>query len=316
MIYIPNDGLDPAWNQAFEECAFELPTHDDLLLVWRNAPAVICGRYQNIFQEVHLPTAVAEGIHLVRRITGGGCVYHDPGNVNYALITDATQSGYDRPLCQMLEALRAIGVPAERSGSSALAIEGCKISGSAQRVSKGRLLHHGTLLFDANLQRLRRLANGHSACYTSKAIRSEPAPVGNIRDFLVDHTLDVETFCRRLIGALAPDETRPADFAAHATQLAEEKYRSWSWTFAPSPRFTFSRSCDFTATPCRSPTRRSKAFCGICASSAQDWTARASAPRWKGCGWSRNPSGTSWRHSFRISNGRHFCSTACFDQKG
>lgn len=245
MIYIPNDGLDPAWNQAFEECAFELPTHDDLLLVWRNAPAVICGRYQNIFQEVHLPTAVAEGIHLVRRITGGGCVYHDPGNVNYALITDATQSGYDLPLCQMLEALRAIGIPAERSGSSALAIEGCKISGSAQRVSKGRLLHHGTLLFDANLQRLRRLANGHSACYTSKAIRSEPAPVGNIRDFLVDHTLDVETFCRRLIDALAPDETRPADFAAHATQLAEEKYRSWSWTFAPSPRFTFSRSCDF-----------------------------------------------------------------------
>lgn len=245
MIYIPNDSLDPAYNQAFEECAFSMDTHEELLLVWRNRPSVICGRYQNFYQEVHLPTAAARDVQLVRRTTGGGSVYHDPGNVNYTLITDAEEIGYDAVLGRVIDALRAVGVPADRGQSSEIVIDGLKISGSAQRAHRGRLLHHGTLLFDANLTSLRRLANGHSACYQSRAIRSVPAPVTNIREHIRESHMEVEAFCERLVSAFAPDDVLRPDFAETAERLAGEKYRSWEWTFATSPKFTFQRHCDF-----------------------------------------------------------------------
>lgn len=243
MIYFPNDSLDPAYNQAFEECAFELETREDVLLIWRNHPAVVCGRYQNLFQEVHVPTAMARNVALVRRTTGGGCVYHDPGNVNYALITDYRDGmGYDAVLDRVTGVLRRLGIPVDRSGSSALAIDGKKISGSAQRVSHGRLLHHGTLLFSADLMSLRALANGHSPCYRSKAILSEPAPVTNIGQH-ISSGMDVCGFVGELAKAFAPERTEAADFAGRAESLAAEKYRAWKWTFANSPKFTFERAC-------------------------------------------------------------------------
>ena len=243
MIYFPNDSLDPAYNQAFEECAFELDAREDVLLIWRNRPAVVCGRYQNLFQEVHVPTAMARGVALVRRTTGGGCVYHDPGNVNYALITDYRDGmGYDAVLDRVVSVLRAVGVPAERSGSSALAVAGRKVSGSAQRISKGRLLHHGTMLFSADLTALRALANGHSPCYRSKAVVSAPAPVTNIGEHLPKDR-DVCDFVQDLARAFAPERTERADFTGRAEALAEEKYRAWRWTFANSPKFTFERAC-------------------------------------------------------------------------
>lgn len=246
MLYIANDALDPAYNQAFEACAFELPLREDVLLVWRNRRAVVCGRYQNLYQETHLPTAAVRGAALVRRTTGGGCVYHDPGNVNYTWITDARDGACERVLARVMDVLRQMGAPVEPLGAGGIAVAGRKVSGSARRVANGRLLHHGTLLVDADLGALRSLANGHSACYRSRAIRSVPAPVANLSAWLGG--MDAATLAERLVAAFAPERIAP-DLAGRAEALAQSRYRAWSWTFGESPKFVFERAFDAGGAP-------------------------------------------------------------------
>ena len=251
MIYIPNAALDPAYNQAFEACAFELLLREDVFLVWRNRCAVVCGRYQNIFQETYLPAAAACGAALIRRMTGGGCVYHDLGNVNYTWITSARDGAREAIANRMIGALRGMGIPAEPMHSGGIAVEGRKVSGSACRVANGRLLQHGTLLVDADLGLLRRLANGHGERYQSRAIRSEPAPVGNLGGWLGG--MAAEEFAARLVKALAPDallEPDPA-FLSRARTLADARYRNWEWTFGNSPKFSFEKAFCWDGRPAR-----------------------------------------------------------------
>ena len=260
MIYIENASTDPYFNQAFEEYVFNKYTDGEILLLWRNSPAVVCGRSQNIFAEVDVNEAAARGVALIRRISGGGTVYHDQGNLNYTIIRDQDQLAldYDAFLKPVIAALQKIGVPAAKNRTSDISIDGLKVSGSAQRGTMKRLLHHGTLLYDCDLNALTSLSNGQREHFTTKGSPSVPWPVTNIRDHMEDKSMSVEEFSEALLDALL--ETVPSgqdeivrrvlteDELAEVRELADEKYRSWEWTFGKSPAFTYHREFEFNET--------------------------------------------------------------------
>lgn len=241
MKYIINASTDPYYNQAFEQSVFDKCESDSILLVWRNSPTVVCGRNQNIFAEVDLLKARKNGVALVRRDTGGGTVYHDLGNVNYTLICDTNSIAvnYEPFIQKVVSALQSIGITAHANKTCDIAINGMKISGSAQRQTKTRVLHHGTLLFDTCLDTLNDFSLDRSSCFESKAIASNRCTVTNIKEH-TNSFRDVESFMQAFIEAMGCSEhTLPDnDLLQTAQELCESKYKSWDWTYGKNPKFT------------------------------------------------------------------------------
>lgn len=254
MITFSNHSTDPYYNLAFEEYIFTAFRGEDVFLLWRNRPCVVVGSGQNICRETSPVRLRRLGIPVLRRISGGGTVYHDPGNVNYSLMT-RQQGGpdYDRCLAPVLEALHALGVPAEKSGVCDIVLGGKKISGSAQRAASGRLLHHGTLLFDADLTALDDLSvRSKNDCVRTKGAGSAIRAVTNIRPHLAED-MTVEEFQRRLLDRMVPDAASrlepTEEQTAAAARLAEEKYKSWEWTWGKTPAFTYAKTGVFAGAP-------------------------------------------------------------------
>ena len=256
MLTVRNLSQDPFYNQAFEEYVFQTFQEEDVFLLWQNAPAVIVGCTQNICREVHEETLRRLGIPVVRRMTGGGTVYHDLGNLNYTLITRSDGGmDYDRCLGPVVAALNALGVPARKSRVCDIAVGEGKISGSAQRVVRGRVLHHGTLLFSSDLGLLDRLtAFGKNDCFRTKGTLSDVRSVTNIRDHLsVPMTLG--EFRDRLLAELVPPDAPHLSLTpkqeAEVLRLRDEKYRSWDWTWGRTPAFSYEKSGVFGGSPIR-----------------------------------------------------------------
>ena len=256
MLTVQNLSHDPFYNQAFEEFVFETFRDDDVFLLWQNSPAVIVGSFQNICREVHVETLRRLGIPVVRRMSGGGTVYHDLGNVNYTYITH--QNGpldYDLCLRPVIEALNGIGVPARKNRTCDIAIGEQKISGSAQRSAGGRLLHHGTLLFQSDLTALDHITTHHkNDCFQSKGTVSAICPVTNIVEHLAS-PMTLEEFKQRLLDRMVPPGcprlTLTAEQEAEVCRLRDEKYRSWEWTWGRTPAFTYEKSGTFAGAPIR-----------------------------------------------------------------
>lgn len=254
MIAIENRSTDPFYNLAFEEYVFTTVLEQDVLLLWRNAPCIVVGSGQNICRETSVPMLRRRGIPALRRISGGGAVYHDLGNINYTFLTrQEGPTDYGRSLAPILAALRAAGVPAQRSRVCDLAIGEKKISGSAQRSAGGRLLHHGTLLFDADLTALETFSvRGKSDCVRTKGTRSAICEVTNIRPHLAED-ISVEEFQRRLMDQLVPsagDRIRlTEEQEEEVLRLRDEKYRGWMWTWGRTPAFTYERQGEFAGAP-------------------------------------------------------------------
>ena len=256
MLTVLTHSHDPFYNQAFEEFVFETFREDDVFLLWQNSPAVIVGSYQNICREVHVETLRRLGIPIVRRMTGGGTVYHDLGNVNYTYITN--QDGpldYDRCLGPVIQALNDIGVPARKNRTCDIAIGDQKISGSAQRAAGGRVLHHGTLLFQSDLAVLDQITTHHkNDCFQSKGTVSAICPVTNIADHL-SKPMTLAEFGARLLDRMVPPGsprlTLTPEQVAAVCRLRDEKYRSWAWTWGKTPTFTYEKSGIFAGAPIR-----------------------------------------------------------------
>ena len=256
MLTVLTHSHDPFYNQAFEEFVFETFREDDVFLLWQNSPAVIVGSYQNICREVHVEALRKLGIPIVRRMTGGGTVYHDLGNVNYSYITN--QDGlvdYDHCLGPVIQALNDIGVPARKNRTCDIAIGDQKISGSAQRSAGGRLLHHGTLLFQSDLAVLDKITTHHkNDCFQSKGTASAICPVTNIADHLAV-PMTLEEFRKRLLDRMVPPGsprlTLTPEQEAEVCRLRDEKYRSWAWTWGKTPAFTYEKSGTFAGVPIR-----------------------------------------------------------------
>jgi len=255
MITIENPSLDPFFNQAFEEAVFNTVRDEDVFLLWRNRPAVVVGCYQNICREVSAPELLRREIPVVRRMSGGGTVYHDLGNLNYSLILPQTELlDYDRCLEPVLRALHALGVPARKDRTCDIAVDGGKISGSAQRAAGGRLLHHGTLLFDADLRMLDAVTTAHkNECFRSRGTVSAICPVTNLKDHLRS-PMTLPEFQEALLRAVVGGGQRrsaPPELLREAERLRDEKYRAWAWTWGRNPAFACDRQERFAGLPIR-----------------------------------------------------------------
>ena len=263
MIQIETTSHDPFFNQAFEDYVFRTFREDEVLLLWRNRPAVVVGCYQNICREVHVRALLEQNIPVVRRMSGGGTVYHDLGNLNYTLITG--QSGaldYDRCLAPVLRALNALGVPAQKSRTCDMTVDGKKISGSAQKIANGRVLHHGTLLFDADLTRLDEITTGRkNNAFCSKGTQSAICAVTNLRPYLREDC-EIVTFARQLVQKILPPGAKTVRLTqaqlADVRRLAADLYQSWDWTWGKTPAFTYERTAEFAGRPIRRDRRRAR----------------------------------------------------------
>ena len=251
MRFFIDDSNDPAFNLALEEtlCA-EFP--EPVLMLWRNRPSVIVGRNQNTLAEVNTAFVREHNIDVVRRMTGGGAVYHDLGNVNYSFIIHERRPEPDsfalfaRPV---VACLRSLGVPAEFSGRNDILADGRKISGSAQCCMKDRTLFHGTLLFDLEMEMLEKVLTPGKAKIESKGIRSVRARVANLKEFLPGMTTEdfLAALTEKLTPVAAPPEPIPAPWLEKAGKLADERYRKWEWNYTSPFEFDWENAARFPA---------------------------------------------------------------------
>ena len=240
--YLETGSRDPYYNLAFEEYVLTHRTRGDYLLLWQNDNTIVVGQNQNTEAEINRPFVEAHHIHVVRRSTGGGAVYHDLGNLNYSFITDVGDDGISirRFTEPVVAALRGLGLNAEASGRNDILVEGRKVSGTAQRRHGGRILHHGTLLFDANPGMVAGALNVDPEKFRSKSTKSVRSRIGNIRDFL-PNDMELPAFWAYLKDALSGGGLTPGALSAgelaEVDRLKREKYDTWEWNYGRSPKF-------------------------------------------------------------------------------
>ena len=241
--------FDAHLNLALEEYLLRDVVKDEpILLFYVNDPSVVVGRNQNVFEEIDLAYARDSNIPVLRRLSGGGTVYHDRGNLNYSLITSGQEllnnfGAFTRPV---ISALAEMGIPAELRNRSSIFVDDCKISGNAQYATSGKLVSHGTLLFDADLSMLRRALTTRDVVIESRSVQSVRSSVRNLRELLhKDITLSDlgESLRHHFVGSwgTAVDYEITNKTWQRINDLAITRYRDWSWNIGRSPNFTLTR---------------------------------------------------------------------------
>lgn len=246
MKYLETGKTDPYYNLAFEEYVLKNYTDDDYLILWQNENTIVMGLHQNPYEEINMAKAEELQVNIVRRSTGGGTVYHDMGNLNYSYITDWDQGqdvDFGKLLQPVIEAFGEYGLKVELKGRNDLLIEGKKISGNAQTLVKNRLLQHGTLLVNSDLEFLSGVLNVSPDKFQSKSVKSVRSRVANIQDF-VSEPLDIEgvkELLKKYWSKNGEFSQIQLDFEAlsQITALADEKYRTKAWNFSRSPKFNY-----------------------------------------------------------------------------
>ena len=248
MKFLINPCTDPHWNMAFDEFALEgLDINEPVFYLWQNAPAVIIGLNQSAYAEVNLPFLEERGIVLARRVTGGGAVYHDLGNLNYSIV--GPLRSLENAYGLVAEALQKLGVPAERSGRNDILVQGRKCSGYAKRMSKNRMMIHGTLMWDVNLEDLIQALAVPGSKLEAAGVASVRSRVANLKDWLPQFP-HVLAFRDALHAVLAGTDgeigLKPSQLDA-VSAMADTKFRTWDWNFGRSPVTTFQNTQKF---PC------------------------------------------------------------------
>ena len=245
--YIQVDTTDPAFNLALEEYVFENLSKDyNYFILWQNDRTVVIGHHQNTFNEVDEAFIRENNITVVRRLSGGGAVYHDLGNLNFTFIQDAAGKEPDLALfCHpVAEAIRTLGANAEVNGRNDITVNGMKFSGNAQYVKNGRVMHHGTLLFDSQLEVAAKALRPDPEKIKAKGVASVRSRITNLKPLLPEGTT-LEDFRDALLKALFENEQMEryiltdSDIAA-ITALKESRYGTWAWNWGASP------ACDMT----------------------------------------------------------------------
>jgi lipoate-protein ligase A len=255
MIFIDNEGItDPQINLALEEYA--LRNFDfgyDYLLFYINEPSIIIGRNQNTLEEINHEYVEENDIHVVRRISGGGAVYHDTGNLNFSFITNYDKkslNNFEKFTAPVIRVLNSMGVNAELSGRNDILVDGRKISGNAQFSSVKRMFSHGTLLFDSDLSEVTNALDVKMSKIESKGHKSVRSRVANISEFL-NEPMGTREFREKLLQGLYEDRDEFETYRlsddeweeVHA--LKDKKYGVWDWNFGKSPKFNIQRSRRF-----------------------------------------------------------------------
>lgn len=256
MIYIKNDDNRPQFNLALEQYVFDsLDQFDEIFLLWINEPSIIVGKNQNTIQEINLEYIKENNINVVRRLSGGGAVYHDYGNLNYTIISKSKNTSafnfeaFSQPV---IEVLGKLGVKAEFTGRNDIVIDDKKFCGNAQYMKKGKVLHHGAMLFNTDLDVLGKALKVSKDKIVSKGVKSVRSRVTNIVDYLKED-ITIEDFKELLLNHMFQGDKEIAEYKltkedyANIEKLMEERYSTWEWNFGESPKFNIDKSERFSA---------------------------------------------------------------------
>ena len=248
MLIIKRHNTDPYFNLATEEFVLKEVAEDSFML-WRNAPSIIVGKHQNSLAEINVDYVNKNNIPVVRRLSGGGAVFHDLGNLNFTFIATGQSDllvdfrKFTRPI---LDVLLKLGIDARFEGRNDLTIEGRKFSGNAEHIWKNRVLHHGTLLFSSKMTDLSQALNADPLKFKDKAVKSVRSRVTNISEHLKED-MDVMKFADLIhehIISMYPD-ARAYDLGDEDHQKINEmvraKYNTWEWNFGYSPNYNFKK---------------------------------------------------------------------------
>ena len=255
MFYLESPSRDPYFNLALEEYVFErMDKSKSYFMLWQNDNTIVVGKYQNTAEEIDQAYVDAHGIRVARRLSGGGAVYHDKGNLNFTFIVDrADAPGLNFKIFvePVIRALARFGVHAAFTGRNDLTIDGMKFSGNAQYARRGRLLHHGCIMLDSNLTSVADALRVKEAKFASKAVKSVRSRVTTINAH-APAPISMEDFkgalkeCAMASGALEPYTLTEEDLAA-VRKLRNEKYATWAWNYGFSPAYDMRREMKFPA---------------------------------------------------------------------
>ena len=253
MRYLINKSTNPYFNLALDEYAMKhIDVEDDFFFLWQNEPSVIIGKNQNAVEEVNQKYIDENNVKVARRVSGGGAVYHDLGNLNFTFVINVDDPGkvdYKKYVQPIIDALASMGIKAEASGRNDILIDGLKISGNAQRVTNGKLMHHGTLLFDVKLEDMVQALNVAPDKYISKGVKSVRSRVTNIKEHLPEDT-DIYDFWEALQYYLS-NNGQDAEIVlsdeeiAHIEYEALNRFSTWDWVYGASPEFDMSNEKRF-----------------------------------------------------------------------
>ena len=246
MLFVKNSSFDPWFNIAAEEYLLK-QFDEEIVMIWRSNPSIIVGKHQNTLAEINAEYVIKHEIPVVRRLSGGGTVFHDPGNINFTFIKKADKENlvnfrmHTEPVIAFLQSL---GVDAKFEGKNDLRVNGLKISGNAEHIHKNKVLHHGTLLFDSDLSNLYEAIKAKEQNFESKAVKSIRSTVANVNSFLKTPMTcegfreSFENFFLKLYPHIKLYDLNANDISA-INELKENKYTKWEWNFGWSPVYVF-----------------------------------------------------------------------------
>lgn len=254
MKYIDSQSLSPYYNLAVEEYILKnFSLDEEFIFLWQNTPTIVVGNNQNTIEEINMKFVKDNNISVVRRMSGGGAVYQDSGNLNFtffASVSENSRISMKKYAYPIVNALKDMGVPAEVSGRNDITVEGKKVSGNAQRIFKNKILHHGTLLFDSDLDVLEKSLKVGIDKIKSKGIKSIRSRVANISDHM-PKKINIQSFQKILLKYLfkgkEPEQYHMSekDFN-EINRLVKEKYATWNWNYGQSPNYTLKNSSRFS----------------------------------------------------------------------
>lgn len=245
MRYIDSPSNDPRWNLALEEYVFShMDPKEEYFMLWQNHNTIVVGKNQNTVAEINTDVVQEKNITVVRRLSGGGAVYHDMGNLNFSFIADAKNMGeinFKRFCLPVVKTLREMGVPAEVNGRNDMVIAGRKFSGNAQYTKHGRVLHHGTLMFSSDLTTVADALRPNRLKLETKGIASVSSRVCNICEFLPENVTLADFKQALLRNIMGEDSPSPyaltEDDRTQINKLMEQRYSQWDWNYGFSPRY-------------------------------------------------------------------------------